>query len=162
MTAVDPGHARFPIPVDRLDRAIMRGVACQDLPVVGWPIRALLRLRGTDIPPQCLGGDDLVLPHGGTGIVIHHRTTLGSRVVIYQGVTIGRGDIWRPETGGPGGVVVEDDVVLCAGAKVLYAAGILRVARGSVIGANAVLTTSTGAWEVWAGTPARRIGARIP
>jgi serine O-acetyltransferase len=162
MTLAGLDRAAFPVPVDRLDRAVMRAVALQGLPVIGGPIRWLLRLRGTDIPPRCLQGHDLVLPHSGAGIVVHYRTTIGSRVVIYQGVTIGRGDVWRPETDGPGGVVVEDDAVLCAGAKVLYTGGVLRVARGSIVGANAVLTRSTGEGEIWAGVPARRIGVRTP
>jgi serine O-acetyltransferase len=162
MTVAGQDQETLTVPVDRLDRAVMRAVALQGLPLAGTPIRWLLRLRGTDIPPRCLQGHDLVLPHGGAGIVVHYRTTIGSRVVIYQGVTIGRGDVWRPETGAPEGVVVEDDAVLCAGAKVLYADGILRVARGSIIGANAVLTRSTGEGEIWAGVPARRIGVRTP
>jgi len=162
MTVAGLDRASFQVPVDRLDRAVMRAVAAQGLPLAGWPIRWLLRLRGTDIPPRCLQGHDLVLPHGGAGIVVHYRTTIGSRVVIYQGVMIGRGDVWRPETGDSGGVVVEDDAVLCAGAKVLYTSGILRVARGSIVGANAVLTRSTSEGEIWAGVPARRIGVRTP
>ena len=36
----------------------------------------------------------------------------------------------------------------------------LVVGEGTVIGANAVLTQSTGDWEIWAGIPAKKIGLR--
>jgi len=56
--------------------------------------------------------------------------------------------------------VIEDDVILCPGAKVLCKEGVLRVGRGSVIGANAVLLQSTGENEIWAGMPAQCVGQR--
>ena len=39
-------------------------------------------------------------------------------------------------------------------------AGTLRVARGTILGANAVLLDSTGEDEIWAGIPARCLGYR--
>jgi len=36
----------------------------------------------------------------------------------------------------------------------------LKVARGTVVGANAVLLESTGEEEIWAGVPAKRVGFR--
>jgi len=36
----------------------------------------------------------------------------------------------------------------------------LRVGRGTVVGANAVLLESTGENELWAGVPARKVGLR--
>jgi len=56
--------------------------------------------------------------------------------------------------------VVEDDVILAPGAKVLCSQGVLRVRRGSVVGANAVLLVSTNEGEIWAGVPAKKIGDR--
>jgi serine O-acetyltransferase len=58
------------------------------------------------------------------------------------------------------GIVIEDDAILAPGAKVLCKEGILRVGRGTVVGANAVLLQSTGENEIWAGVPARCIGQR--
>jgi len=58
------------------------------------------------------------------------------------------------------GIVVEDDAILTTGAKVLCKEGVLHVRRGSVVGANAVLSQSTGEWEIWAGNPARCVGMR--
>jgi serine O-acetyltransferase len=58
------------------------------------------------------------------------------------------------------GIEVDDDAILCPGAKILCGEGILRVGRGAVIGANAVLLESVGENEIWAGVPARRVGHR--
>ena len=55
------------------------------------------------------------------------------------------------------GVRLEDDVWLGAGCVVLPG---VTIARGSVIGANSVLSKSTGEYEIWAGAPAQRIGER--
>src|SRR6478752_1708722 len=38
--------------------------------------------------------------------------------------------------------------------------GVLTVGEGTVVGANSVLTVSTGKWEIWAGAPARKVGER--
>jgi serine O-acetyltransferase len=106
-------------------------------------------------------GQDFELEHGGFGVVIHSLSEIGDRVKIYPGVTLGRADIHRPiEISLFRGIRVEDDVILCPGSKVLCKEGILRVGRGSVIGANAVLLESTGENEIWAGVPARRVGFR--
>jgi serine O-acetyltransferase len=59
-------------------------------------------------------------------------------------------------------VVIEDGAVLCSGARVVCKTGVLTVGRGTIVGANAVLTQSTGPNEIWAGVPARRVGFRQP
>lgn len=66
------------------------------------------------------------------GIVIHGDTVIGHRVTIMQQVTLGAKD--RGVHAAP---VIEDDVYIGAGAKVL---GAVRIGRGAVIGANAVVT----------------------
>ena len=120
-----------------------------------------LKLLGIEIPRRVSIGDNLELAHGAFGVVIHPFTSIGRRVKIYPGVTLGRADIYRQAAqSGFKGIVVEDDVILCPGAKVLCKAGILRIGRGSVIGANAVLLESTGENEIWAGVPARCVGLR--
>lgn len=57
-------------------------------------------------------------------------------------------------------VELGDDVVIFPGAKILGGHGIMRVGQGTVIAANAVLTRSTGDWEVWGGIPTRKIAVR--
>ena len=99
--------------------------------------------------------------HGGFGVVIHPRTVIGDRVRIYPGVTLGRADVQHPiERSAFQGLEVGDDVILASGAKVLCKAGVLKVGRGSIVAANAVLLESTGENEIWAGVPARCVGRR--
>jgi serine O-acetyltransferase len=130
-------------------------------PVVGRLAYYALKLLGAEIPLSVKIGQDFELEHGGFGVVIHSHSEIGSRVKVYPGVTLGRADIYRPiEQSLFKGILIEDDVILCPGSKVLCKDGILRVGRGSVVGANAVLLESTGENEIWAGIPARRVGFR--
>lgn len=130
-------------------------------PIFGKLAYFLLKTLGAEVPLAVRLGQDCLLVHGGFGVVIHPNTALGNRVKIYPGVTLGRADIYRPmEASRFEGIVVEDDVILCPGAKILCRAGVLHIRRGTVIGANAVLLQSTGENEIWAGMPARRVGAR--
>lgn len=132
-------------------------------PVLGRLAYYALKLLGVEIPLSVPVGQDFELAHGGFGVVVHSRTTIGRRVKIYPGVGLGRADIYRPANESQfEGIVVEDDVILAPGAKVLCKRGVLRVGRGSVVGANAVLLESTGEYEIWAGVPARRVGMREP
>ncbi len=130
-------------------------------PILGRLAYYVLKLLGVEIPCSVPIGPGFLLEHGGFGVVVHSRAKIGSRVKIYPGVTIGRADIYRPmEQSRFEGVVVEDDVILSPGAKILGKDGILRVGRGTVVGANAVLLQSTGEDEIWAGIPARCLGKR--
>ena len=121
----------------------------------------LLKLRGAEIPRPVKIGKDFLLLHGGFGVVIHPWTTIHDRVRIYPGVTLGRADVQHPiEKSAFKGFDVQDDVILSSGAKILGRDGILRIGRGTIVAANAVLLDSTGENEVWAGIPARCIGKR--
>ena len=120
-----------------------------------------LKFLGVEIPASVPVGRDFELAHGGVGVVIHSRSVIGNRVKIYPGVTLGRADIYRPMGESRfEGIVIEDDVILAPGAKILGKEGVLIVRRGSVVGANAVLLQSTGEGEVWAGIPAHCTGKR--
>jgi len=89
------------------------------------------------------------------------NTTIGDGVKIYPGVTLGRADIHLPiEDSSFKGIFVEDEVILSPGAKVLGGEGHLRIGKGTIVGANAVLLESTEPGEIWAGVPARRVGHR--
>jgi serine O-acetyltransferase len=86
---------------------------------------------------------------------------IGAGVHIYPGVTLGRADIYRSaDQSRFMGIVIEDNVILSPGAKILCKEGMLRVGRGSVVGANAVLLQSTGENEIWAGMPAVLVSKR--
>ncbi len=136
-------------------------VYARQWPLVGRLAYYVLKLLGAEIPLSVKIGPDFELEHGGFGVVIHSRSEIGSRVKIYPGVILGRADIHRPiENSAFKGILIEDDVILCPGSKVLCKEGILCVGRGTVLGANAVLLEFTGENEIWAGIPARRVGYR--
>jgi serine O-acetyltransferase len=125
--------------------------------------RQVLLLLGLEVHPGTVIGRDLRVLHRGIATVIHPDTVIGDRVTIYHQVTIGRADAHVPRDASPmERIEIGDDVVLFPGAKVLGGAGITRIGRGTLVAANAVVTRSTGEWEVWGGVPARRIGARTP
>ena len=73
----------------------------------------------------------ILMPHP-YGIIIHSKAVIGSRVTVMQQVTIGSKD--PDKNVAP---VIEDEVYIGAGAKVL---GGIRVGKGAIIGANAVVT----------------------
>jgi len=138
-----------------------RLVYARKWPLVGRLAYYALKLLGVEIPRSVIIGSDFYLVHGGFGVVIHPHTTLGDRVKVYPGVTTGRADIHL--SAGQSdfeGIVIEDDVILSPGAKILCKAGVLRVRTGTVVGANAVLLQSTGERETWAGIPAKMVGSR--
>ena len=123
--------------------------------------KELLALYGMEVPPGVRIGPGLRVMHRGFGTVIHPGVTLGANVTLYHGVTIGRADPWVPGDLSPlQRIVLEDDVMVCAGAAILGKSGVLTVGRGTVVGANAVLLSSTGENEIWAGAPARCVGRR--
>jgi serine O-acetyltransferase len=138
-----------------------RLVYARQSPLFGRLAYYALKLLGVEIPRSVPVGSDFELAHGGVGVVIHSSAEIGRRVKIYPGVTLGRADIYLPmERSSFERIVIEDDVILAPGAKVLCKEGTLRVRRGTVVGANAVLLQSTGENEIWAGMPARCIGQR--
>jgi serine O-acetyltransferase len=138
-----------------------RLVYTRESPILGKLAYLTLKLLGIEIPRSVKIGKDFELAHGGFGVVIHSRTVIGDRVKIYPGVGLGRADVYRSmESSQFEGITVEDDVILSPGSKVLGKQGILRIGRGTVLGANAVLLNSTGEDEIWAGIPASFIRKR--
>ena len=110
-------------------------------------------LNGIEIHPAAEIGENLVIIHP-VGIVIGGHSRIGNNVQINQGVSLGyrRGPI--PGDGHP---IIEDDVVIAAGAKIL---GPIVVGRGAVIGANAVVLKSVPPYATAVGVPARIITVR--
>lgn len=98
---------------------------------------------GIDIHPGASIGSSFFIDHG-TGVVIGETTVIGDRVRIYQAVTLGAKRFTTDsegvlEKGQPRHPIVEDDVVIYAGATVL---GRITLGRGSSIGGNVWLTRS--------------------
>ena len=101
---------------------------------------------GIDIHPGAQIGAGFFIDHG-TGVVIGETAVIGDRVRVYQAVTLGAkrfpvdadGNLHK---GLPRHPIVEDDVVIYAGATVL---GRITLGRGSTIGGNVWLTRSVPA-----------------
>jgi serine O-acetyltransferase len=101
------------------------------------------RRTGIDIHPGAEIGESFFIDHG-TGVVIGETTLIGSRVRIYQGVTLGalsvpQGEA-RPEPGLRRHPTLEDDVVIYANATIL--GGQTVIGKGATIGGNAFITAS--------------------
>jgi serine O-acetyltransferase len=100
-------------------------------------------VTGIDIHPGATIGESFFIDHG-TGVVIGETAIIGNRVRLYQAVTLGakrfptdeNGNLIKGNTRHP---IVEDDVVVYAGATIL---GRVTIGRGSVIGGNVWLTRS--------------------
>ena len=98
---------------------------------------------GIDIHPGARIGSHFFIDHG-TGVVIGETAVIGNNVRVYQAVTLGAR---RFETDAEGALhkggarhpIVEDDVVIYAGATVL---GRVTIGRGASIGGNVWLTRS--------------------
>ena len=100
-------------------------------------------LTGIDIHPAAQIGASFFIDHG-TGVVIGETAIIGQRVRLYQAVTLGARRFPTDESGAlvkgaPRHPIVEDDVVIYAGATIL---GRITVGAGSTIGGNVWLTQS--------------------
>jgi serine O-acetyltransferase len=98
---------------------------------------------GIDIHPGARIGSHFFIDHG-TGVVIGETAVIGNNVRIYQAVTLGAKRFTTDADGAlhKGGArhpIVEDDVVIYAGATVL---GRVTIGRGASIGGNVWLTRS--------------------
>ncbi len=98
---------------------------------------------GVDIHPAADIGGSFFIDHA-TGVVIGETTIIGRNVRLYQAVTLGAKSFPKDETGAlvkgrPRHPIVEDDVVIYAGATIL---GRITIGKGSVIGGNVWLTQS--------------------
>jgi len=116
----------------------------QGAPLIARLISEIAHARtGCEIHPGARIGASFFIDHG-TGVVIGGTSIVGERVRLYQGVTLGAKSFPADADGKlikgvPRHPIVEDDVVIYAGATIL---GRITVGRGSVIGGNVWLTHS--------------------
>ncbi|TXC72724.1 serine acetyltransferase [Sphingomonas ginsenosidivorax] len=119
-------------------------------PIVARIISELANSRtGIDIHPGATIGRSVFIDHG-TGVVIGETAIIGDRVQLYQHVTLGA----RSPLGVTGmsprerlarHPIVEDDVVIYAGATIL---GRVTIGRGATIGGNVWLLEDVPAGSV--------------
>jgi len=120
------------------------------IPLVSRTLRKLIQLLyGSYIGTAAQIGEGTELAYGGLGIVIHPASRIGRHVLVGPHVTIGG------RSSSKGAPIIEDEVKIGAGACIL---GDIRIGRGALIGANAVVTRDVAADSIVAGVPAREIG----
>jgi serine O-acetyltransferase len=101
-------------------------------------------LTGIDIHPGAAIGDYFFIDHG-TGVVIGETSTIGQRVKLYQGVTLGAlstrgGQSLRGAKRHP---TLEDEVTVYSGATIL--GGETVIGKGATIAGNVFITQSVPA-----------------
>jgi len=115
-------------------------------------------------------GDDVAIGSGAVLMASESRILIGSRVMFGPNVTIVGGDHntsvvgrfmteveeKRPEDDLD--VIIEDDVWVCAGAVILKG---VRVGRGSIVAAGALVTKEVLPYTVVGGVPAKVISMRF-
>lgn len=99
------------------------------------------RQTGIDIHPGAQIGDYFFIDHG-TGVVVGETCIIGSKVTLYQGVTLGAKRFDRDDTGivikgNARHPIIGDSVTIYSGATIL---GRITVGQGSIIGGNVWLT----------------------
>jgi serine O-acetyltransferase len=141
------------------DRARILAMAMQKANARGWSGIARICARrlqrfGVYIPHTASIGTGLRLPHP-TAIVIGQGVVIGDNVTIYQNVTLGGKVIGDFQDGNfP---EIQQDTVIFAGAVII---GKVKIGRGCIIGANAVVTTDIPDFATAAGAPARVVKQR--
>jgi acetyltransferase-like isoleucine patch superfamily enzyme len=113
--------------------------------------------------PSIRIGDNTFLGRG-CEFNVSHTLEIGSNGLIASGCTFvdhnhgtARSTPMCEQSSSAAPIVVEDDVWL--GVNVTVLPGV-RIARGAVVGANAVVTTSIPPFEIWGGVPACKIRSR--
>ena len=94
---------------------------------------------GIDIHPGATIDEECFIDHG-TGVVIGETCVIGSRVKIYQGVTLGALSVKKTMADKKRHPTIESGVTIYAGATIL--GGETVIGEGSVIGGNTWITQS--------------------
>jgi len=121
----------------------------KNIPIIPGIIKAIIFvLFNSVIPYSAKIGVGSRFAYGAIGVVVHSQAVIGRKVIIGQGVTIGR-------QLDPDGVPrIGDNVYISAGAKVL---GDVSIGNNVIIGANAVVIKDVPENSIVAGIPARLI-----
>ena len=105
------------------------------------------------LPAEVAVGEGTVFHHHGWCVLVHESVEIGSDCNIYNQVVIGGGH--DGPDGPPIRIIIEDNVNIGTGAKVLCKSGTLTIGRGSTIAANAVVLSGRtaqlpGCWHAGA------------
>lgn len=113
-------------------------------------------VTGIEIHPAARIGADFFIDHG-AGVVIGETAEVGSRVTVYQGVTLGGTGLQR----GKRHPTIGDDVTIGSGAKLL---GPIEVGDGAKVGANTVVVGDVPPNSTVVGNPGHtvRVEGRKP
>ena len=131
----------------RLERSIyLKDSSNQLLPFLASLMR---RRTNCEIYYSTKIGRGLNIQHG-FGIVIGPRFEIGENFIIHQGVTLGQKNLNSPDEK----IIIGDNVTLFANSTIL---GNIKIASGTVVGANSVLLSDTEKNSVYVGVPAKRI-----
>ena len=110
--------------------------------IIDGVIRLVFAAR---IPAEARIDPTVHFSHNALAVVVTKRAEIGPRCMIGMHVLLG--SRWPT----PGAPVIEEDVIIHAGAKII---GPIRVGRGSVIGANAVVLRDVPPFSLAVGVPA--------
>lgn len=109
-------------------------------------LSALTRFfTGIEIHPGATIGYGVFIDHG-SGVVIGETAVIGNNVIIYQGVTLGG----TGKDKGKRHPTIEDNVMICSGAKVL---GPFTVGNGAKIGAGSIVLNEVPPGATVVGVP---------
>lgn len=136
-------------------------IRLRKIPVIGRMFKFILLVCGLDLPASVEVGRNVSFPHNSLGTVIHPNTVIEDDVTIYHQVTLGRAEVMYPATETNFiDITVKKGAILCAGAKILSKEPHMVIGENAIVAANAVLTHSIGANEIWGGVPAHLLGLR--
>ncbi len=105
------------------------------------------------LPAEVSVGEGTTFHHHGWCVLIHESVEIGSGCNIYNQVVLGGGH--DGPDGPPIRIVIEDQVNIGTGSKILCKAGTLTIGKGSTIAANAVVLADVPPYSLAVGIPAQ-------
>ena len=123
------------------------------IPLVPEMIKDLIRAKYHCVIPYTAEiGENTKIAYGGIGVIMHPETKIGKNCIIGTQVTFGANK--RMDCG----PTIGDNCFISTGAKIL---GPITIGRGSVIGANSVVTRDMPEKSLIAGIPAKVVKSNI-
>lgn len=104
------------------------------------------------LPAETSVGEGTTIHHHGWCVLIHPSVEIGAGCNIYNQVVIGGGH--DGPDGPPIRIVIQNNVNIGTGAKVLCKSGTLTIGEGSTVAANAVVLSDVPPYSLAVGIPA--------